>query len=50
MGGKLPVVNNFYFDIALAVGQSPAGKKVRTQAEDIVESRHQATTNEDATD
>jgi hypothetical protein len=31
------------------VGQSPAGKNVRTEAEDIVDIRHQATTGEDST-
>jgi hypothetical protein len=31
----------------LVVGQSPAGKNVSTEAEGIVEIRHQATTGED---
>jgi hypothetical protein len=31
----------------LVVWQSPGGKKVSTEAEDIVEIRHQATTGED---
>jgi hypothetical protein len=32
------------------MGQSPAGKNVRTEAEDVVGIRHQATTGEDAAD
>jgi hypothetical protein len=32
------------------VGQSPAGKNVSMEAEDIVETRHQATTGEDTAD
>jgi hypothetical protein len=32
------------------MGQSPACKNVSTEAEDIVEIRHQATTGEDAVD
>jgi hypothetical protein len=31
----------------LVVRQSPAGKNVSTEADDIVENRHQATTDED---
>jgi hypothetical protein len=34
----------------LVVGQSPAGKNVSTEAEDIVENPHQATTGEDTAD
>jgi hypothetical protein len=34
----------------LVVGQSPAGKNVSTEAEDIVGIRHQATTGEDIAD
>jgi hypothetical protein len=36
--------------IELAVGQSPADKKVSAEAEEIVEIRHQATTGEDTAD
>jgi hypothetical protein len=34
----------------LVVGRSPAGKNVSTEAEDIVEIRHQATTGADIAD
>jgi hypothetical protein len=34
----------------LALGQSPAGKNASTDAKDIVEIRHQATTGEDTVD
>jgi hypothetical protein len=34
----------------LIVGQSPAGKNVSTEADDIVEICHQATTGEDISD
>jgi hypothetical protein len=34
----------------LAVGQSPGGRNVSTEADNIVEIRHQATTGEDTTD
>jgi hypothetical protein len=38
--------DNWYNEFV--VGQSPAGKKVSTEAEDIVEIRHQATTEDTA--
>jgi hypothetical protein len=34
----------------IAVGQSPAGKNVGTEAQDIVRIRHQATIGEDTVD
>jgi hypothetical protein len=36
--------------LELVVGQSPAGKNMSTEAEDVVGIRHQATTGEDTAD
>jgi hypothetical protein len=42
--------NNLTYGNECVVRQSPAGKNVSTEAENIVEFRHQATTDEDAAD
>jgi hypothetical protein len=42
--------NDFDFDLSLVLGQSPVGKNVSTETEDIVEIRHQATTDEERAD